>query len=72
VLNTASTRASQQLEDAEADVTRLREQCDKIVRPDKQLWIGIAVLLYPTIVGVILPILAMREGQRTSLDTSAS
>ncbi|WET81640.1 hypothetical protein P3102_10720 [Amycolatopsis sp. QT-25] len=33
--------------------------------PDKQLWIGICVLLYPTIVGIVLPILAMRDGPTT-------
>lgn len=61
-LTTAKERAEQQLEDAEAEAARLRERRDAVIRPDRQLWIGIGVLLYPTIVGIVLPVLVMREG----------
>ncbi|MEV0068820.1 MULTISPECIES: hypothetical protein [unclassified Amycolatopsis] len=64
-LATGTERADQQREDAEAEVVRLRERRDAIVRPDTQLWIGFGVLLYPTIVSIVLPVLAMSGGPTT-------
>jgi hypothetical protein len=55
-------RAEQQREDADIEAIRLREQRDKIVRPDRQLWVGLTVLLYPTVVGIVLPVLTMSGG----------
>ncbi|WP_406639105.1 hypothetical protein [Amycolatopsis sp. WGS_07] len=62
LLATEAERADQQVEDSEADVRRLRERRDSIVRPDKQLWIGLGVLLYPTVVGIVLPVLVLSGG----------
>jgi hypothetical protein len=61
-LTTEKERTEQHLEDAEVEAGRLRERRDAIVRPDAQLWIGIGVLLYPTIVGIVFPVLTMVGG----------
>ncbi|SED64007.1 hypothetical protein SAMN04489727_8695 [Amycolatopsis tolypomycina] len=55
-------RAAQRREDAQIEAYRLRERRDAIVRPDRQLWIGLGVLLYPTIVGIVLPVMTMAGG----------
>jgi hypothetical protein len=61
-LTVEKERTAQHLEDAEVDAARLRERRDAIVRPDRQLWIGLGVLLYPTAVGIVLPVLTMVGG----------
>lgn len=58
----ALERAEQRVEDLEDEVARLRQIRDAVVKPSKQLWVGLLVLAYPTIVGIVLPVLAMAGG----------
>ncbi|WP_343444450.1 hypothetical protein [Micromonospora schwarzwaldensis] len=61
-LQTKYDRAQQAAEDLEAEVRRAQDAHDQVVRPDKQLWIGLLVLLYPAIVGIVLPVIALSRG----------
>lgn len=58
-LRAAVERATQRVEDLEDEVTRLRQVRNAVVKPTAQLWVGLLVLTYPTIVGIVLPVLAM-------------
>jgi len=55
-------RASQQVEDYEAELVRLRQEHAEIVRPDARLWWGIAILIIFTALGVALPLWVMSQG----------
>jgi hypothetical protein len=61
-LTSVKERTAQHREDAQVEAARLRERRDAIVRPDRQLWIGLGALLYPTIVGIVLPVMTMVGG----------
>src|SRR6266511_5611849 len=51
-------RATQQVEDLEGEVHRLRQARDALVRPQGLGW-GLVILGYFTVVGVVLPVLLM-------------
>ncbi|HEX3783685.1 MAG TPA: hypothetical protein VHX38_28815 [Pseudonocardiaceae bacterium] len=63
-LSTAVSRAEQRVEDLEAEVERHRQHRAVIIKPNRQLWIGLFVLTYPTVVGVVLPLLAMSDAPK--------
>ncbi|PXY16623.1 hypothetical protein [Prauserella muralis] len=61
-LKEANARAQQQLEDVDHEVLRLRQDRDRIVRPDSQIWVALGVLSYPTVVGIALPAITLSQG----------
>lgn len=61
-LRAAESSARRELEDAERTVARLREARNAIVKPDKQFQIGIVVLVYTAIVGIVVPIVTLSTG----------
>jgi hypothetical protein len=55
-------RATQRVEDYEAELGRLQLEQAEIVRPDARLWWGIGILVIFAILGVALPLWVMAEG----------
>lgn len=55
-------RAAQQVEDLEGEVLRLQQARDALVRP-QGLGLGLVILGYFTVVGVVLPVLLMSSGK---------
>lgn len=55
----ARDRTQQQFEDVEAEVRRLEQDRERIVKPDSMLWWGIAILILFSGAGVIAPLWAM-------------
>lgn len=47
-----------------SEVTRFREIRAGVVKPSLQLWIGLLVLAYPTVVGIALPVFEMATGPK--------
>ena len=58
----AHERATQQVEDYEAELGRLRVDHAEIVRPDVRLWWGIGILIIFTVLGVVIPLVVMAAG----------
>lgn len=64
-LAVANQRAQQQAEDYQDEYRRLQHAHQEIVRPDRRLWSGVAILIAFTIVGVAWPMLTMSTGPTT-------
>jgi hypothetical protein len=60
----ARERAGQKVEDLEDELSRVRRDRTRLVRPDCLLWAGVLVLIYFTAVGVALPGWVMSRGPR--------
>lgn len=61
-LAVAQVRAQQRVEDYEDELRRLRHEHAEIVRPDRRLWAGIAILAAFAGVGVAWPMYVMSTG----------
>ncbi|MPY99447.1 MAG: hypothetical protein GEU97_15865 [Actinophytocola sp.] len=61
-LRADADRSAQRVDDLEDEVTRLRQIRNAVVKPTHQLWIGLTVLAYPAIVGIIMPVISMAAG----------
>ena len=61
-LRAADERASQQVEDYDAELRRLQQDHAEIVRPDSRLWWGVGILGIFAILGVGLPAWIMGQG----------
>jgi hypothetical protein len=61
-LRSAADRTEQQVEDIELELKGLRQRRDAIIKPGKQLWPGLLVLAWLSLVGVIIPLHEMSRG----------
>lgn len=61
-LRSAADRTEQQVEDIELELKGLRQRRDAIVKPGRQLWPGLLVLGWLSLVGVIVPLWEMSRG----------
>lgn len=55
-------RAKQRVEDYEDESRRLRDEHVEIIRPDKRLWFGVAILIGFAVLGVAWPTYSMSTG----------
>ncbi|MEU1596042.1 hypothetical protein ABZ468_25095 [Streptomyces sp. NPDC005708] len=69
-LKAQEERSQQQLEDLEGDVARLRQAREAIVRP-KGLALGLLILSFFTVVGVVVPLFIMSTAPRDLTSTMA-
>ena len=58
----AYERAQQRVEDYEDELRRLQEEHAEIIRPDKRLWVGVAILTAFAGIGVAWPAYVMSTG----------
>lgn len=68
-LGDTDARTEQLVEDTEAEVSRLRKEHDSVTRPDRRLWVAVAILAYFAGAGIGWPLWQLLMGYTALMAT---